>query len=136
MTWTKNADDIPLLLRPHHLLCLQNYRGRGYSESFTDGMNAVALRLRTQPETLVRITEGADTLCRSCPNRRGRECLSCRPALFDKNVRQTFQIRNGNIMSWKEAEEIIAPLTGGKIRQLCPSCQWQNICLEAAAARG
>lgn len=130
-----SAAAIHFLLRPHHLLCLQNYRGEGYSESFTGGMNMMVSQLRGNPLTMIRITEGADMLCRNCPNRRRSECSSCRPALFDRNVRNVFGIRYGDIVSWKEVLEKTAPLTAGRIEELCPGCQWKNICLEIAAAR-
>lgn len=132
---TAAFETIQFLLRPHHLLCLQNYMGKGYSESFTGNMNTVVLQLRRNSGTTIHITEGADTLCRSCPNRRRNECSSCRPAVFDRNVINTFGIRCGDNMSWEEVLERTAPLTAGRIEELCPGCQWKNICLEIAAGR-
>lgn len=123
------------MLRPHHLLCLQNFRGRGYSDLFTGSMSAAAAGLRRNPRLPIYITEGADTLCRSCPNCRGSECNSCRPALFDANVRNAFGIRYGSIMSWEEVLEKTAPLIAGRIEELCPDCQWKKICIEIAADR-
>ena len=77
-----------LHLRPHHLLCIQNYRGHGYSEGFNQKMLAVIEVLQQAGGAQVRIIEGADDLCSSCPNCSGGECTSGNPALFDSLVLQ------------------------------------------------
>lgn len=47
----------PLLhLRPHHLLCIQNYRGHGYSNAFHEKMTAVIEALGTPAGTAVELT--------------------------------------------------------------------------------
>ena len=60
-------------LRPHHLLCLQAFRGKGYSESFVKKMTEVHAMLRENPKLEIRLAEGADDLCAACPNPR---CLT------------------------------------------------------------
>ena len=40
-----------LHLRPHHLLCLQTFVGRGYSEEFVEHMTLVKKQLATDPRT-------------------------------------------------------------------------------------
>ena len=51
-------------LRGHHLICLQFYRGEGYSEDFVKNLESVLEKAR---ERGVLIVEGADDVCRSCP---------------------------------------------------------------------
>ena len=53
-------------LRPHHLLCLQAFRGKGYSAAFVKKMTEVHGMLRENPACRIVLTEGADDLVRSC----------------------------------------------------------------------
>jgi hypothetical protein len=52
-------------LRPHHLICLQFFRGEGYSEEFIENLGRTFTRLQTEP---ARIVAGADVVCAACPN--------------------------------------------------------------------
>ena len=52
-------------LRPHHLLCLQAFRGKGYSESFVKKMTEVHARLRENPKLEIRLAKGAAGVKRS-----------------------------------------------------------------------
>lgn len=58
----------PITLRPHHLLCLRTWAGRGYSEAFTGNMDRIARLLRENPDRRVLLVRGADEICAACPN--------------------------------------------------------------------
>ena len=58
----------PIPLRPHHLLCTQGYSGHGYSKAYVAHMNEVTRQLRSDPDVLVQIVFGNDTLCGVCPH--------------------------------------------------------------------
>ena len=82
-----NAASPALLhLRPHHLLCLQTFVGHGYSESFVRQMTLVKKQLTIDPSTPIELVEGADDLCRHCPNLTKGTCSSDKPAKFDELV--------------------------------------------------
>ena len=51
-----------LHLRPHHLLCLQTFVGRGYSEEFVEHMTLVKRQLADDPGTPITLVHGADDL--------------------------------------------------------------------------
>ena len=76
-----------LHLRPHHLLCLQTFVGRGYSEEFVKNMTLVKRQLTTNTRTPITLLSGADDLCAHCPSCVDGQCTSEKPALFDKLVR-------------------------------------------------
>ena len=40
-------------LRPHHLLCLLTYVGKGYSPAFTANYDAIAMRIEQGEELLI-----------------------------------------------------------------------------------
>lgn len=46
-----------MYLRPHHGLCLLNYRGHGYSDAFSVRMEETLRVLTEHPETLIIINE-------------------------------------------------------------------------------
>ena len=42
----------PIRLRPHHLLCLQTFRGNGYSPGFVRKMTELSLRVQGEAKAL------------------------------------------------------------------------------------
>ena len=48
-------------LRPHHLLCLLTYSGKGYSAAFTANYDVIAGRISQGEDVL--IVEGPDDIC-------------------------------------------------------------------------
>lgn len=142
-----------LHLRPHHLLCIQNYRGHGYSEGFNQKMLAVIEVLQQAGGAQVRIIEGADDLCSSCPNCSGGECTSGNPALFDSLVLQrtclvpgdeiSLQLRGGcrgfcllPVSGMPAGRATALPgMTRVLLEECCPGCSWQDLCFEISAGR-
>ena len=61
-------------LRPHHILCIAHYEGKGYSEEFNIKMQAIIEALKSGGQ--FELTFGPDDLCASCPNLVGGICSS------------------------------------------------------------
>ena len=120
-------------LRPHHGLCLLNFRGAGYSDGFSRNMAAMQKRVFDNQEITVCVTEGADELCQKCPNRRGKGCTSAHPALFDQNVLTRTGIQYGQEITWREFSAKTRPLVLYELEETCPDCQWLSLCKEIAA---
>lgn len=121
-------------LRPHHGLCLQNFRGNGYSDEFSANMTQMKEYLAAHPDLRIQITKGADDLCAECPNRRGTECESQHPPLFDSNVLRETGLTYGQILSWKEFEACTCPLNLDHLDETCPGCEWLDLCHQIAAS--
>ncbi len=66
----------PVIIRGHTLLCLQGFRGEGYSPDFIDNMSAICTRLQSYPETRIRVTDSPDHFCAACPNLKESEPLA------------------------------------------------------------
>ncbi|MCI0529274.1 MAG: DUF1284 domain-containing protein [Nitrospira sp.] len=66
----------PVIIRGHTLLCLQGFRGEGYSPDFIDNMAVIHTRLQSHPETRVRVTDSPDLFCAACPNLKESEPLA------------------------------------------------------------
>lgn len=96
-----NTDKTILHLRPHHFLCIPNYRGHGYSSRFDEKMKAVIAQLQEGSGAEVRITQGVDDLCGACPHCTGSCCDSEMPALFDSRFLALTGLAAGDSVIWK-----------------------------------
>ena len=131
-------------IRPHHLLCLQTWAGRGYSEAFTENMNRIAAKLREHPEEPVTLAAGADDICAGCPNllADGRCRSEEKVHSYDAAVRfllenaATDQPVNRNDLPPRPYRELdlqvrasfgISPVPG-----ICGDCEWYDLCREVA----
>ena len=118
-------------LRPHHLLCLQKYTGKGYDEAFTAHMNGLLGRLTAHPEEEVQLTEGADDLCAACPHNAGGRCDSQEKVTrMDRGVLAAMDLSYGQRDSWgalarRAAERV---LSTEEFERICADCQWIELC--------
>lgn len=62
-----------LILRGHHILCLQGFQGYGYDESFVENMDKIN-SLRKQNNTKIKVIAEADDICKECPNLKNNIC--------------------------------------------------------------
>ena len=62
-------------LRGHTLLCLQGFRGEGYSPEFIANMAAIHRTLTDHPEVLVEVLASPDAVCAACPHRHPSGCM-------------------------------------------------------------
>lgn len=122
-----------LTLRPHHGLCLLNYRGHGYSDAFSVRMEETLRILREHSETLIEIAAGCDHLCAVCPHREGASCTSMRPDLFDQNVLTATGFAAGQVLPWGELSAVTDRLRREHLEEMCPDCEWLDLCQEIVA---
>lgn len=119
-----------LHLRPHHLLCLPTFVGRGYSEEFVKNMTLVKRQLTTNTRTPITLVSGADDLCAHCPSCVDGQCTSEKPALFDKLVRDKLgQNSSSTLIGIPESLRITEDL----IAACCPGCEWRELCSSTLA---
>lgn len=119
-----------LYLRPHHGLCLLNYRGHGYSDEFSVRMEEMLRILREQPNTGIEIADGCDSLCAVCPHRAGTSCTSVHPDLFDQNVLAATGFVAGQVVPWSELSAATDILRREHLAEMCPDCSWLELCQE------
>ncbi len=116
-------------LRPHHLLCIQLFEGKGYSQDFVDNMYDVIDKLNDNSDIM--LTMCCDTLCGKCPNSRGSCCeTEDKTKLFDHNVLRECNLTEGVIYKWKEVSKLAFNkiLKMGIIKEVCVDCSWKDIC--------
>lgn len=143
-------DDFSLLrLRPHHFLCIQNYRGHGYSPAFDEKMKSVIAALRSPSGARIRIVHGSDDLCAACPHCRDGVCDSASPERFDALVLAHTELKVGDTIVWRlpAGQDPLSAAKGsaGQFRTdpygipimcralldvCCPGCSWKDLCTE------
>lgn len=121
------------LIRPHHMLCLQFFEGKGYSEEFVENMMRIKNELdQNNPE--VSLVIGADMICENCPNRRGNVCVNEEDVLaHDQRVfdRVKHVIKMDEISTWKEITDAIYEniIDAKCLKETCGHCMWSDICM-------
>ncbi|OAM73928.1 DUF1284 domain-containing protein [Devosia elaeis] len=126
-------------LRPHHLLCLTTYMGKGYTPAFTANYDRIVARVVAgEPVELV---EGPDDICRPLLAEAEPHCHNASVVERDR-------------LAWDSVQPLldhdrIGPLTlnaaaiaklrtvfrTGAIRAACTGCEWSELC-DAVAESG
>lgn len=125
-------------LRPHHLLCLLTYAGKGYSPAFTAGFTAIADRIAAG--AAVRVTDGPDDVCRPMLDAPGHHCRQTSIAARDARAAAEVAallgrpVRTGQILVL--SPPVIARMrrafAGGALRGACKGCGWSALCTDIA----
>lgn len=127
-------------LRPHHLLCLLTYVGKGYGAAFIANYNAIAARIGDGED--VAVVAGPDDICapllgdaephchRDSVIERDRlalrdlgELLTPPPVLGGSVV-----LEPGLLRQMREA------FTAGRTRAACVGCEWHGLCSGISAS--
>ena len=92
------------LIRPHHMLCMQFFEGKGYSDGFVASMAAIKEKL-----------ENEDSVRQ-----------------HDKRVYDKVIETVGNSAKWSSITKAIREniIDSGKMRETCGKCQWSDICFK------
>lgn len=119
------SDKDVISLRPHHGLCLGFFEGRGYSDGFSRSMAALLEGL--DGDSAVRLAEGHDSICISCPNQ-AEVCPNA--AIYDRRVLQLCKLTAGERLTWSDFQKRLRKrvLEPGRLAEVCGSCEWFYIC--------
>jgi hypothetical protein len=130
----------PLQIRAHTLLCLQGYKGLGYSPEFIRKMDEVTDLLRSKPETEVQVICAPDVFCAVCPNLDGNHCVADElkntgkvigtpdeSTLMDYLVLKKLGFRENEIHRWSAILETIGRnVSSSDMDLLCGGCRWRE----------
>jgi len=124
----------PIRIRAHTLLCLQGFRGEGYSARFIENMAAIHRRLADDPSQGVEIIAAPDVLCSACPHVSTTGCLlhgaGSEHAMQaqDRDVLARLDLQEGDRMAWAEIlNRIRTSLSGASLTNICGQCQWLSL---------
>ncbi len=121
----------PLIVRAHTLLCLQGFRGEGYSPAFVENMGAMHRRLSTDPNLPVLVLARPDAICSACPHLQADGChlkgagFEAAMQRQDRAVMARLGIVEGEILPWGEIlRRIAARAEGADLDAICGACPW------------
>lgn len=115
-----------MMLRPHHLLCIRAYRGKGYNTKFIDNMDKIVDRIKSDRDFNVEITFGTDDICEFCINKiKDNKCNTNEKVnAMDEKVIRYFNIKEGNY-NFKELNKYIDEKSSEEIIcDICSNCEW------------
>lgn len=116
-------------IRPHHLMCIQNYIGYGYSEEFTAHMDEICKELKENPDIVIH--KGCDDICTACPYNSEGSCASLEKVdRMDGGVLDICGLNYDDVISWNEAATLVRDkiFNAGRLNEICCDCQWLETC--------
>ena len=123
-------------LRPHHLLCLQTYAGKGYTPAFTANYDLIAARLSQGEE--IEIVEGPDDICTPLLTEPAPHCwrdsVTQRDQQAAANLQPLLQANTGTTITLTAPllEKMRASFRAGPLRPACTGCEWSELCTTIA----
>ena len=124
----------PIRVRAHTLLCLQGFRGEGYSAGFVENMAVIHQQLADDPSQWVEIIVAPDAICSACPHLVPSGCSlhggGSEDAMQaqDRDVLARLDLHEGDHMTWAGIlDRIRTSVTGESLTNICGQCQWLSL---------
>ncbi|WP_428427834.1 DUF1284 domain-containing protein [Pararhizobium sp.] len=127
-------------LRPHHLLCMLTFVGKGYTAAFTENYIRIAARLSAGEDILV--VEGPDDICAPMLGEADMHCLN--ESVTDRDITASEAVEAllklpaglGALFSpdVNFLQRMRAAFGDGSIREACQRCEWSPLCTGIAAS--
>ncbi len=114
-------------LRGHHLICLNFFRGEGYSEDFIKNIYSVISKEK------VEIVKGADDVCAKCPYLKDDKCFNSdytdEIILFqDREALKLLVLKAGMVIDRKIISARIPQIIEKWKVKFCLECGYRNVC--------
>jgi len=132
----------PLTIRGHHLLCIQGFRGLGYSSEFISNFTQIVKTIHSNQNVYLKLVCNADDICKCCPHLQEGKCRKYDDAVehvmsMDLAVLGLLQISSDSIISAGEAYARLAKVVkrnGAEtiVKRICTGCEWMSLgfCVE------
>lgn len=116
-------------IRPHHLLCIQAYIGKGYSKEFVENMNLVVNNLKGNKGQTIKIVDTTDDICFKCPNNiGGSRCEHDTKVLsMDAKVIKYLELKAGEYTYKSLLKRLEQKLTKEIFQDICSECEWYDM---------
>lgn len=117
-----------LKIRPHHILCMKAYIGKGYSEEFNKNMKKIIENLKNDSQE-VEVVFGIDNICNKCPyNIDDLECKSEEKVnRIDSKICEYFKIEEGIYKYADLKEKVYLNINEDIFDDICKNCEWYKI---------
>lgn len=123
-------DPRPVRLRPHHILCLRTFIGKGYDEAFVDNMYEVQDRIEERG-AVIQLVKGCDDICVACPHRTDEACeFGASVDRKDTSVLSFLDLIAGTSIIASELGRMLEDRLQeiSDIRDVCSECDWNGLC--------
>lgn len=118
------------LIRPHHMLCLQFFEGKGYSDDFVRNMTNIKSKLdRENP--ILNIVHCTDDICADCPKKINKKCINEESVQgHDDRVYKKIAEDVGDCARWEDIKQAVYKniIDAGNMKEICQDCSWSYIC--------
>lgn len=116
-------------IRPHHLLCIHGFQGKGYSDGFIKSMTHIVNEIKNNKDIKLNITYNTDDICSNCPNKiEDNLCIGQEKIVsIDQGVIEALRLEE-RVYSYAEVvEKINNELTIAKFQEICSTCEWYSL---------
>lgn len=115
-------------LRPHHILCIENFKGEGYDNRFIKNMYSIIYDLKSKDNEKIKIVFGKDSICEKCPNKTiSNLCLTQEKVQdIDNKMIKIFNLKQ-KVYKYNELLCYIKNnMTLEKFNYICNECEWRK----------
>lgn len=118
------------VLRGHHLICLHFFHGEGYDEAFVRNLKEVLKKIEQEG---VKITDGADDVCKGCPYLKNSRCEYDEDAdeevkEMDEAALRLLNVRRDAILEWNDIKSKLPEIFSLWYANYCYDCDWLKTC--------
>ncbi len=116
-------------LRGHHLICLNFFRGEGYSEDFISNIYSII------GKQLIEVADGADDVCSVCPYLKQGMCKNPDYAdemirLQDREALRLLGFRPGMEVTWLDISGRLPGMIEEYKVLFCKGCGYRKVCFD------
>ncbi|HMB45576.1 MAG TPA: DUF1284 domain-containing protein [Candidatus Methanoperedens sp.] len=116
-------------LRGHHLICLNFFRGEGYSDDFIENIYEVLKKEK------VEIIAGPDEVCSKCPYLKRGKCANNEYSdemilAQDHEALRLLDFMPGETIDWKMIAQRLPDILDEWKAQFCAGCGYRKVCLK------
>lgn len=116
-------------LRGHHLICLNFFRGEGYSKKYIDNIYSVLQKKE------IEIVEGPDDVCAVCPYQKDNKCGNSEYTnenilTQDREALSLLEFKPGMVVNWKIIAAKLPHILDKWKPQFCIECNYREVCFE------
>lgn len=114
-------------LRGHHLICLNFFRGEGYSVDFIRNIHSVI------EKECIEIVEGHDDVCAKCPYLKDGKCNNKEYTdemihYQDSEALRLLGFKPGMNVNWKMISDKLPGIMREWKAQFCGGCRYRKVC--------
>jgi uncharacterized protein len=131
---------VTIRLRPHHLLCMLTFAGKGYSPDFIANFDRITAQIASGNQT-IELTFAPDDICAPlladasyhCRNTSISERDSLAAEALTELLQEPVQPGTSLTLTTSTLDRMRHAFHSGSIRKACHGCQWSPLCDSIAA---